>query len=247
MKREIYISIALMILAVGAFFYPRVQHRRFDARAQEAITEFARRMDSYRLEYRNRLNDNDEHDVVIENDPRFWLTNVMTGLAIANHRLYLENQVHLLDPFSYNHPSFNILPFGLDTDIIGVLSIPRMELMVPIYLGASPQHLNNGAAHLIHSSFPVGGLNTNAVIAGHRNMTHGRVFRDIEQLELGDEIWVANFLQTMVYEVVDIMIVAPHETDALFIQSGRDLVTLVTTHTRRRGNQRYIVVAERVS
>jgi len=34
--------------------------------------------------------------------------------------------------------------------------------------------------------------------------------------------------------------------ETALIQRGRDLVTLVTAYTRRRGNSRYIVVAGRV-
>ena len=246
-KRDIAIFIVLLLLGAGTLIYPHIQQRLFDNRAQIIIAEFEKRMDAYKLTHQQRmLSNGDNYGITPEEDPGFWLNTVKSFLSFMNHRLYVENQAHLVDPFRYNHPCFNIQPFGLDTDIVGILSIPAIDVNLPIYLGTSFQHLNSGVAHLTHSSFPVGGDNTNAVIAGHRNLQHGRVFRDIEQLEIGDEITIANFINTMTYVVVETKIAGPHEIEALAIQSGRDLVTLVTTHTRRRGNRRYIIVAERV-
>ncbi|MCL2528692.1 MAG: class C sortase [Defluviitaleaceae bacterium] len=248
MKRDIKIFLVLMLLAIGSIAYPRIQQWRFNIRAQSSIAEFEARMEYYRGLHQMRMAElSSEHDIQLEYEDCVWLTNVRMGLSLMNHRLYIENQEHLVDPFKYAHPSFNIEPFGLNTYIVGVLKIPVMDLSLPIYLGTSPENLNSGAAHLTHSSFPVGGTNTNAVIAGHRNMTHGRVFRDIDQLKIGDEIIIANFLQTIEYVVVETKIVEYYETDALAIQSGRDLITLVTTHNHWRGNRRYVVVAERIA
>jgi len=247
-KKDIATFVALMVLAIGSIVYPRVQQWRFNIRAQAVIAEFEARIESYTLAHQQRMmTQYSDYGIVSENELCAWLTNVSMGLAFMNHRLYMENQEHLVDPFRYNHPSFNIQPFGLDTDIVGVLNIPVVDILLPIYLGTSPEHLNSGAAHLTHSSFPVGGDNTNAVIAGHRNMTHGRVFRDIDRLVVGDEITITNFLDTIMYVVVETKIVGLNEIDALAIQSGRDLITLVTTHTRWRGDMRYIVIAERVA
>jgi len=244
MKRDIAILIILLLLCAGTLIYPHIQRRLFDNRAQITIVEFENRMEGYKLE--RMLSNGDSYDIPLEEDYGFWLNMVESFLSFMNQRLYVENQVHLVDPFRYDHPCYNIQPFGLDTNIVGILSIPAIDINLPIYLGTSFQHLNSGVAHLTHSSFPVGGNNTNAVIAGHRNLSHGRVFRDIEQLEIGDEITIVNFINTMTYVVVETKIAGPHDIEALAIQSGRDLVTLVTTHTRRRGNQRYIIVAERV-
>jgi len=247
MKPDIAIFIVMLLLGACTLIYPHIQQRLFDNRVQITVAEFESRMDAYRLTHQQgMLSNGDSYDIPPEEDPDFWLNTVESFLSLINHWLYEQNQAHLVDPFRYNHPCFNIQPFGLDTDIVGILSIPAIDINLPIYLGTSFQHLNSGVAHLTHSSFPVGGNNTNAVIAGHRNLQHGRVFRDIDQLEIGDEITIVNFIKTMTYVVVETKIAGPHEIEALAIQSGRDLVTLVTTHTRRRGNQRYIIVAERV-
>lgn len=50
---------------------------------------------------------------------------------------------------------------------MGILSIPKMDLELPIYLGATAEHLASGAAQLSQTSMPIGGENTNCVLAGH--------------------------------------------------------------------------------
>lgn len=165
--------------------------------------------------------------------------------------LYRGYQEHLIDPFNYIHPSFNlnqIVHFGPDIDVIGVLSVPAIDLELPVYLGASHHNLNRGLAHLMHSSFPVGGDNTHAVIAGHRRVNHARVFQNIELLELGDEIRFTNFYQTLIYTVIDTNVISPGQTDLLIIQSDRDLISLVTQYSNgfNRADYRLVVTAERV-
>lgn len=244
MKRDIAVCIALLILAVGYFVYPQIQSQRFNMRAQDTIYQFEARVEAYRAEHYKRLAQAENNPASPAYTP-FWLEYVELWLSAINHQLFIQNQINLVDPFSYNHPPFNLHNMGFDTNIIGVINIPKIELRLPIYLGTSPQHLNNGVAHLTHSSFPIGGENTNAVIAGASSLYHGRLFRDIEQLEIGDEIHITNFMQTIVYVVIETRVTESYQIDALAIQSGRDLVTLITTYTHRRGDRRYVVVAER--
>ncbi|MCL2361907.1 MAG: class C sortase [Defluviitaleaceae bacterium] len=245
MKRDILTSIALILLAVGSFVYPLIQQSRFEARAQVAIINFEARMDNYRWEHIERVIASDGDYIPLEDDPNFWLNFVIGGLSIANHLLYLGDQEHLLDPFNYGHPSFYMRPFGLDSSIIGILRLPSIDVSAPIYMGASAEHLLQGVAHLTHSSFPIGTENSNAVIAGHRNMAHSRVFRNLNQLNIGDEVIITSLIQTLVYTVIETRTVDSNQTSVLTIQPGRDLVTLVTTSSGR-GNRRFIVVAERV-
>ncbi|MCL2404841.1 MAG: class C sortase [Defluviitaleaceae bacterium] len=239
MERDKVTCIFVLIIIVVYLVYPHIQHRRFDTRAQYTISQFEARVEAYRAAHHNRQLAHDE------GSHPFWLENISHWLSAINNQIY-NGPTHLLDPFVYRHPPFNLRHMGFDTDIIGALTIPKIDLNLPIYLGAYPQHLNNGVAHLMHSSFPVGGENTNAVIAGERNLHHGRVFRDIQLLEVGDEITITNFMETIVYKVIETKVIQPYQVDELAVQSGRDLVTLLTPHTRRRGDQRYIVIAERI-
>jgi len=246
-KSEKLTIITLVVLAIGCLVYPHIQRHLFNLRAQAAIAEFEARIYGYRAAHIERQIENGiERNIALEEDHSFWLNNVGMGMAFMNVRLYRENQENIIDPFNYHHPCFSMQPFGLDMNIVGILHIPAIELTVPIYMGTSLQNLTNGAAHLTHTSFPLGGNNTNSVIAGHRNQTYSQVFRDLRLLEIGDEIKITNILQTLIYEVVETRVIDTYVTDVLAIQDDRDLVTLITTHSRFNGRARYIVVAERV-
>lgn len=122
-----------------------------------------------------------------------------------------------------------------------------MELTMPVYLGASDGHLAAGAAVLGNTSAPIGGDNTNCVIAGHRGWKGADYFRHIDRLRVGDTVKLTNLWETLTYTVADIQIIQPHEVDKIKIQQGCDLLTLVTCHPYASGGrQRYVVYCERV-
>ena len=122
-----------------------------------------------------------------------------------------------------------------------------MELKMPIYLGATNQHMADGAAHLSQTSLPIGGRNTNCVIAGHRGYNGASYFRYIEKLKVGDIVTITNVWETLTYRVAEIKIIDPHDVKEILIQDGRDLVTLLTCHPYASGGkQRYVVYGERI-
>ena len=114
------------------------------------------------------------------------------------------------------------------------------------YLGSTYQHLADGAAHLSQTSLPVGGMNTNCVIAGHRGWQGGSYFRYITDLEVGDQVNITNLWEILTYEVCEVKIINPNEAEEILIHPGRDLLTLMTCHPYASGGrQRYLVICER--
>ena len=105
--------------------------------------------------------------------------------------------------------------------------------------------MKQGAAHLTNTSYPVGGWNTNCVLAAHRGYSRTAMFRDIELLEPGDEVVIENFRETLTYEVTETKVIAPDEIQEVLIQEGKDMVTLITCHPYRENRQRYVVYCER--
>lgn len=101
---------------------------------------------------------------------------------------------------------------------------------MPIYLGATEQHMANGAAHLSQTSLPIGGENTNCVIAGHRGYNGASYFRYIDKLNVGDLVSVTNLWETLTYRVCEIKIIDPHDVTEILIQPRRELLTLLTCH-----------------
>ena len=162
-------------------------------------------------------------------------------LERRNENLYTYKQDNLVDPFSYQQPNIDLSYFGIENNIIGFLRIPRMNVELPIYLGANTANLDKGAAHLTETSYPIGGVNTNAVIAAHRGGRNADMFRNIEDLRIGDKIYIKNFREELVYQVI-----LPVDMYELLIQKDRDLVTLVTCHPLGQNSHRYVVFCERV-
>ncbi len=167
-------------------------------------------------------------------------------LKRRNNVLYAERQKNLKDPFSYQQPDITLEEYGLDGNIIGFLSIPKIEVELPILLGTNTENMRQGAVHLTETSYPIGGDNTNCVLAAHRGYSRAAMFRDIEQLEIGDEVYVHNFRETLIYRVAELRVISPTDVNDLLIQKGRDLVTLITCHPYRHNYQRYVVYCERV-
>lgn len=222
-------KIGLLLLVVGLIVlsYPYFGQSLYQFQARQIISGYTERMEI----------------LADERDNWEWLYELIVAY---NEALYEEKQSGLTDPFSYQQVEFSLVEFGFHEEMIGYLTIPRMDIELPIYLGANSENLKKGAAHLTQTSLPVGGSNTNAVIAAHRGMSTAAMFREIEKLEIGDEISVTNFRETLYYQVVRMKVIRPTDIDKILIQPGRDLVTLITCHPYRHNYQRYVVYCERV-
>ena len=182
-----------------------------------------------------------------ERKPEQQYPELLAVLREYNQRIYAEKQSGLVDLEACEAPAADLTAYGIADEIIGVLEIPAMELTMPVYLGALDDHLAAGAAVLGNTSAPIGGANTNCVIAGHRGWRGADYFRHIDKLAVGDTVRLTNLWETLTYTVTDIQIIQPHEVDKIKIQQGRDLLTLLTCHPYASGGrQRYVVYCERV-
>ena len=170
------------------------------------------------------------------------------AMATYNERIYADGQSGLSTSYAYQVPSFTLSDYGLDDEKFGVIQIPKLDLEMPLFLGASNQHMADGAAVLTETSIPIGGSNTNAVIAGHRGYGGASYFRYLPDLTVGDTVIITNLWEQLTYKVVEEKIIDPHEVDEILIQSGKDMVTLLTCHPYASGGrQRYLVYCERVT
>lgn len=181
-----------------------------------------------------------------ERKPEQQYPELLAALQEYNRQLYAEKQSGLVDLAACEESVADLMAYGVEDEIIGVLEIPAIELTMPVYLGASDDHLAAGAAVLGNTSAPIGGDDTNCVIAGHCGWKGADYFRHIDRLAVGDEVRITNLWETLTYTVADIQIIQPHEVDKIKIQSDRDLLTLLTCHPYASGGrQRYVVYCER--
>ena len=164
-----------------------------------------------------------------------------------NRELYLFKQNKLDCKSAYEQSQFVLTDYGLPDETFGIITIPKMDLEMPLFLGASEENMAAGAAVLSQTSIPLGGVNSNAVIAGHRGYSGYPYFKEIELLEPGDEVIITNIWGTLTYVVTEIKIINPNDVNAILIQRGKDMITLLTCHPYASGGKyRYLVFCERV-
>lgn len=126
------------------------------------------------------------------------------------------------------------------------LAIPSIDLRLPVYHGTRDETLQKGLGHLYGSALPTGGEGFHSVITGHTGLTNATLFDDLVDVEVGDAIYLSTFGERMKYQVYDIEVVLPEETDSLRAEEGRDLLTLITCTPYGINTHRLLVHAERV-
>lgn len=164
-------------------------------------------------------------------------------LKLENEQLFNSNQDSLNDPFAFEEVSIDLSLYGIENNIIGYIKIPKIDVELPIYLGANKENLKKGATHLTQTSYPIGGINTNCVIAAHRG--YDTMFRYINKLENNDEIIIRNFKEELIYEVIENKVIEVDEIEDIYIQENKDMITLITCHPYGINTQRLLVFAER--
>ncbi len=148
------------------------------------------------------------------------------SIQTYNEWLVKINQGNLTNSVSMAIVPFTMTDYGLPDEVFGVLRIPAMDLEMPIYLGANDENMAAGAAVLTQTSIPY--------------------FLDIENLHVGDLVYIKNIWEELAYKVTAIRIVYPDDIDAILIQPGKDMVTLLTCHPPNTGGRyRYLVYCER--
>lgn len=134
--------------------------------------------------------------------------------------------------------------FGFAENTIGTIWIPRMEVELPLYLGAGKDQMAKGAAVMGQTSLPLREGSTNTAIAGHRGYYGTAMFRDIQKLQMDDPICITTPWDELVYRVSEIRIVLPEDTQWCRIEEGKQLLSLMTCHPYPGNEQRYIVIAQ---
>ena len=102
------------------------------------------------------------------------------------------------------------------------------------------------AGHLEGSSLPVGGSDTHTVISAHRGLPSAALFTDLDRLE-ADHFLFYILDEILCYEVDQITIVEPEETEALAVEPGKDLATLLTCTPYGVNSHRMLVRGHRVA
>lgn len=147
---------------------------------------------------------------------------------------------YYIDPFDErgNKSSSNIL-YG----VIATIEIPKLRLQLPIFQGATDEHLRNGIGQIEGTSLPIGENDSHSVLAGHNGYARRELFSNIDRLKIGDVFNITSVAGKLEYRVVETIIIQPYETDYLLVEKGKDKVTLLTCTPL--GDKRFLVIGER--
>lgn len=171
-------------------------------------------------------------------------TQAIAGYVSAVETMTKEEKKAIIDAArEYNEELPDGVNFGLEgteyeryakilditgTGIMGYIQIPAIDVNLPIYHGTDESVLQIAVGHVAGSSFPVGGERTHGVLSGHRGLPSAKLFSDLDKLKEGDTFTVTVLDETLTYEIDQIRIVLPEETDDLAIVPEKDYNTLVT-------------------
>ena len=151
---------------------------------------------------------------------------------------------YLLSEEQWEH--YNALLNVGNNGVMGYVEIPLLDIVYPVYYGTDEAVLQVAIGHLDWTSMPVGGESSHCVISGHRGLPSARLFTDLDKMEVGDTFLLRVLDEVLTYEVDQILIVEPHETEALLIVEGEDLCTLVTCTPYGINSHRMLVRGHRV-
>lgn len=247
-------ALAVLCVIAGACIcmYPKASNLYATYQRNRIVEEFREHTENYRSlqkgveTYQEETGKkNVKTQEKVETQQEKLLVELLKKLQEYNQKISRENQKDLKDAFSYEDSVFDLAEYGLEDNMLATLWIPRMDVDLPVYLGATKENMKKGAVILGQTSMPLGGENTNTVIAAHRGGGATPMFRNIQLLQTGDKIEVTTPYDRLIYRVTEIKVIAPTDINEILIRQGQDMVTLITCHPYTKNTQRYLVRATR--
>lgn len=220
-------AVIIMMVGVGLMGYPWISNWLYDHSVDSTVSVYQEKIDGAGSE---RL-------------PALWkeAQDYNSSLSHAS--------VALTDPFVETQERAEDLAYAevLDVDGKGLMcfvDIPKIDVYLPVFHGTSPDVLEKGVGHLEGSSLPVGGSGTHAVLSAHTGINSSKLFSDLTEMEEGDLFFIHVLDQTLAYRVNSISVIEPEDTSLLKIETGRDLVSLITCTPYGVNSHRLVVTGE---
>lgn len=215
--------VGVMILGLGIMLYPKIADFWNNMHQSQAI-----------MNYVNAVSDLDEEDY----------EEMMTAARKYNKKLAKTGILWRLT--DEQKKEYNSLLNVDGTGIMGYISIPKIDIELPVYHGTDEAVLQTSIGHLEGTSLPVGGSSTHSVLSGHRGLPSARLFSDIDQL-MEDDIFMVTILnETFTYQVDQINVVLPEDLSKLSISKGMDYCTLLTCTPYGINTHRLLVRGHRI-
>lgn len=211
--------LVLFLIGIGAAAYPAFGNWYTEQKRSVVLTEYEKAL------------------AKIENAD---LTDALKQAEIYNDALFTG------ETDEEERPDYGELLCTTEDGIMGYVEIPAIQIRLPIYHGCTENELSKGAGHLPSSSLPVGGKSTHAVLAAHSGRADSKMFTDLDQVKEGDLVYLYVLNKTLTYEVDQITVTTPDDTDAIQIIDGEDLLTLLTCTPYGTNTHRLLVRGYRI-
>ena len=223
-SRQIVVFFAVLMILTGAavFSYPFVSNALANRNASVAVQEYNASVSSLGREDIDAIKEaakayNDQLESVIGKNAQ--------GEGVAQD--------------SY----IDLIQLG---DALGYITIPKIDVNLPIYEGTGYDVLTHGIGHLSETSYPLGGESTHSALSGHRGLAEAELFTNLDKLEVGDRFYLHVLDEVLAYQVDQVLVVEPEQVEALEIVDGEDLCTLVTCTPIGINSHRLLVRGTRV-
>lgn len=224
-KKSNFLFIFIFILGLGIMSYPMISnwYYRIDANNQVADYKEARELLSQE-----------------EIDRRIRLAKIYND-SLGN--------VVLKDPYSEEEKEKAFENYAQMLELrtkIGVVTIPSIDVELPIYAGTNEEILQKGVGHLEGTSLPIGGESTHTVLTAHSGLPSARLFTDLQKVKMGEKFYIDNIAGTLAYQVDHIDVIDPSDFSQLLVVPEKDYATLLTCTPIMINTHRLIVRGHRV-
>ena len=218
-----FLVAVILIAGISMLIYPTIGDYWNSFRSSKAISSYAENVASMTEErYKTMLQEAKDYNQIL--------------LSLENEYVLSEEQKALYEQ-------------TLDvsgTGIMGYVEIPSIDCTLPIYHGTEESVLQIAIGHLEWTSLPVGGEGSHSVISGHRGLKSAKLFTELDRLVEGDVFMLRVLDEVLTYEVDQISIVLPNQTEELMRVSGEDYCTLVTCTPYGVNTHRLLVRGHRI-
>lgn len=221
-----FMMLTVLICGVAVLSYPFVRNLLNDIINQQIISHYQKEANQKsKDEFQKKLSEMEE----------------------KNKQLAYQNISPGFDPFSEEAKKVDETKIIYEDHVIGVISIPKIKVRLPIFNQTTETFLAKGAACLEGTSLPIGGNSTHSVISGHRGLTEAKLFTDLPKLKKKDRFYIElGDNEVHAYEVDKIKVVKPSDVSSLQIVKGQDYITLVTCTPYMVNSHRLLVRGHRV-
>ncbi len=217
------VLVLIFVIGMGLLLYPTLSNYWNSLHQSRAIATYNEQVDSL---------DDDEYNRILDEAKAYNAELASKGnrRALTTSEMQVYNE--LLDPS--------------DTGVMAYIEIPIIDVSLPVYHGVSDAVLQVATGHLEWSALPVGGESTHCVLSGHRGLPSAKLFTNLDKLGEGDIFMLHVLKETFTYQIDQILIVEPHETNDLNIIEGGDYCTLVTCTPYGINSHRLLVRGHRI-